>query len=823
MFSDLKYALRLLVKAPAFSVVAILTLALGIGANSAIFSVVEGTLLRPLPFPHADRLVRLYEAADENGARGHSLNLNEQTVRVWREYGAHIFEGIAAATGENVTVGALDGNSARNIQGARVTANFFSVLGLSPILGRNFTSEEDRESGPAVVIISYDFWQQYLGQQPNPIGATLTIDGLPRTIIGVMPKTFRHPYRSDLWLPLVIAPASTGGPGTHYLYGVARLRAGVTLAQAYAGVRQMCTDINRTNPDKNNARAAYMPPLRESFIMDLRPKIMVIVGAAFCALLIAAANFASLLLTRVIEREGEFAVRAALGASSARLVRQQLAQALILAVVGTVGGLLIASWITPALVAMSPEGADSTGSAMREFDYAVRFDWPVFAFAAGAMLLVGLGFGLLPALRASRTNLRGAMSSTARGATLDRGSRRLLGSFVVAELAIAAALLITSLAAAQYFRKLANEPWGFSTQDRVAFNVAFSEQLFPTPAGKQRSIESILTELSAIPGVRTATVTGPSPMNAPRDLMSCTPEGVQPPDLPGYYLSYLRASVPEYFKSIGQPLLRGRDFLTTDNPTSPPVCIVSDSFARRFWPGVDPIGKRVKWGRVDGPRPWLNVVGVVGDMKAIADPRDGEVIGMIVRPLAQLLAAETYQMDEITFVLHTDRQYSDIESAVRTALARADSRLAAYQIVSLDQAAAESRVTERFIFALVSLFGVLGLVLAAVGLYGLLSLHVARREREFGIRSALGATAAQLIGLVTRQGASLLAIGFFVGGLVTCGVIRVIQNQWIGLPAPTPLAWISAAVMLCIAAGLACWLPARRAGKVDPVIALRAE
>jgi len=196
---------------------------------------------------------------------------------------------------------------------------------------------------------------------------------------------------------------------------------------------------------------------------------------------------------------------------------------------------------------------------------------------------------------------------------------------------------------------------------------------------------------------------------------------------------------------------------------------------------------------------------------------------MIVRPLAQLLAAETYQMDEITFVLHTDRQYSDIESAVRTALARADSRLAAYQIVSLDQAAAESRVTERFIFALVSLFGVLGLVLAAVGLYGLLSLHVARREREFGIRSALGATAAQLIGLVTRQGASLLAIGFFVGGLVTCGVIRVIQNQWIGLPAPTPLAWISAAVMLCIAAGLACWLPARRAGKVDPVIALRAE
>lgn len=823
MLSDLKYALRVLAKSPAFSVVAIITLALGIGANSAIFSVVEGTLLRPLPFPQADRLVRLYEAADDNGARGSSLNLSEQTVRQWREHGDQIFDGIAAATGVNVTVGALAGNSARDIPAARVTANFFSVLRLSPMLGRNFTDEEGKPAGPPVVVISYDFWQQYLGQQSNPLGATISIDGLSHTIVGIMPKTFRHPYRADLWLPLPIASAPTGQPPTHYLYGVARLREGLTVAQASAAVRRMCAAINQANPDPNNARAAYMPSLRESFVMDLRPKILVIVGAAFCALLIAAANFAGLLLTRVIEREGEFAVRAALGASWARLARQQVVQALVLAIVGTMGGLLIASWITPALVAMSPEGADSTGSAMREFDYAVRFDWPVFAFAGGAMLLVGLGFGFLPAVRASRTNLRGAMSATARGATLDRATRRLLGSFVVAELAIAAALLISSLAAAQYFRKLANEPWGFSTERRTAFNVAFSDRIFASPAAKQHSIDAILEQLRAIPGVITATITAPSPMNAPRDLMTCNPEGVQPPDPPGYYLTYLRASIPDYFRSIGQPLLQGRDFVKTDSPDSPPVCIVSQSFARRFWPGQNPIGKRVKWGRLNGPRPWLNVIGVVGDMKAIADPRDGEVIGMIVRPLEQLLAAESYQIDEITFVVQTDREYSAIESTLRAALARADSRLAAYQIIALDQASAQSRVTERFIFVLVSLFGVLGLVLAAVGLYGLLSLHVARRQREFGIRSALGATAAQLMALVTRQGATLLATGFVVGGLVTYSVIRIIQNEWAGMPAPTTIVWFSAGGMLCIAAGLACWLPARRAARVDPIVALRAE
>jgi putative ABC transport system permease protein len=823
MLADFKYALRGLAKSRGFSAVAIITLALGIGANTAIFSVVEGTLLRRLPFPNADRLVRLYEAADDSGARGSTLTLSEQTFRQWREFGRDIFDDVGAATGANVTAGVVGDNPAQNIPAARISANFLSVLGLAPAVGRNFTEEEDREGGPAVAIVSHDFWRQHLDGRPDVVGSTIPIDGVSRTIIGVMPKTFRHPYRANIWLPLALPAASPTQATNHYLYGVARLRKGIDPTQGEAAVKRMCAAINQAQPDANNAHAAYLPPLRESFVMDLRPKIMVIVAASFCALFIAAANFAGLLLARVVERQGEFALRSALGAGWTRLVRQQIVQAIVLSIFGTMAGLLLASWVTPTLMAMSPEGADATGSAMREFDNAVRLDWPVFGFAAGVMLLVGLGFGFLPALYASRVDLRGAMSVTSRSATLDPRTRRLLAIFVVAQLAIAAALMIASLTAAQYFRKLVDEPWGFATDHRVAFKIAISDRLFATPAQTQQVIDATLAELQRIPGITAATATEPSPMTAPRNLIACNPEGAQPPEPRGFHLAYLRAAPPNYFKAMEHPLLQGREFSDVDLAESTPVCIISRAFARRFWPGQDPIGKRVKWGRLDGPRPWLTIVGVVGDMRVIADPRDGEVVGMVARPLTQVVAVGPALVDEITFVVVSSAKSGAIESAIRAAVKRADPRVATYEIISLEAAAAQSRVTERFIFVLVSLFSALGLVLAAVGLYGLLSLQVARRQREFGIRSALGATATQLIQLVARQGASLLGAGFMAGGIATWGIVRTIQSQWSTMPAPNVAVWILGAIVLCLAVVVACWIPARRAGRIDPVIALRAE
>jgi predicted permease len=819
--NDVTFALRQLCKSPGFTLIAVLTLALGIGANTAIFSVVEGALLRPLPFPHAERLVRIYEALDENGARSATLNLSDRAAARFREFGRDIFEDVAGGTGGASVVSVNAGSPAQTVPAASVTYNFLDVLGLPPSQGRNFSTEEGSDKAANVVIISDDFWRNTLNSRRDVLDSTIVIDGTPRTIIGVMPKAFRHPYRASLWLPLALEPDNPATINNHYLYGVARLRPGVSPVKAEEAVKRMCATINRGDPNPANVRAAYIPPLRESFVMDLRPKIFVIVGAAVCALLIAAANFAGLLLARVIEREGEFALRAALGASRRRLVKQQLIQALLLALAGTTLGLLIAFWITPMLFALSPEGADATGSAMREFDYAARLDLPVFAFAAGVMTLVGVGFGLLPAVRAARTDLRGAMSVTSR-ATLDRGARRLLGSFVVIELAIAAALLTASVTATQYFRKLIEEPWGFETKDRLAFNVTVPDRFFSTAAAKQHALETSLAQLQALPGVKSATVVSPSPMDASWTLMLFNAEGAPAPQPRGVYTAYSRVPVPGYFQSIGQPIMQGRDFNASDTADAPLVCIVSQSIAKRFWPNDSPIGKRIRWGRLDGTRPWFTIVGVVGDMKAIADPRDGEVLGMIARPLAQMLVHTTSPLDDITFVLHTDGR-SVNEPTVRAALARANANLAAYNFVSLQDAAARSRTTERFIFVLVSSFGFLGLVLAAVGLYGLLALQVARREREFGIRSALGATARQIVQLVARQGARLLLLGFTAGALTTFGVVRLVQNQWAEMPGPNLIACVCAAIVLGIAVMIACWLPARRAARVDPVIALRSE
>jgi len=822
MLTDLKYALRMLVKAPGFSAIAILILALGIGANTAIFSVVEGTLLRPLPFPHAERLVRVFEAQDEKGARSASMNLTDQTVQRWREFGRDIFDDIGAGTGGASTVGLRDDSPVQTVPAARISANFFPVLGLAPAQGRTFTLEEDRAGGPAVVIISDDFWRNDLNARRDVLGSSIMVDGQQRTIIGVMPKSFRHPYRASLWLPLALPAADVATANNHYLYGVGRLHPGVTAAQAEAAVRRMCAAINQSNPNPANPRAAYLPRLRESFVMDLRPKILVIIGAAFCAFLIAAANFAGLLLSRVVEREGEFALRTALGATRRRIVRQELVQALLLAVIGTAFGLLLALWATPALVAMSPEGADATGSAMREFDYTARLDLPVFAFAAGVMALTGLGFGLLPAARASRVDLRGAMSIVSRSATLNRSTRRLLGSFVIVELAIAAALLTASLTATQFFWKLVDEPWGFETKSRIAFNVTVPDQFFPTAKAKQNALDATLAQLRQLPGVTSATLTSPSPMNASWNLMPFNPESAPAPEPRGYYFAYSRIAAPGYFKSIDQPLLQGREFLESDGPDAPLVCVVSNSVARRFWPGQNPIGKRVKWGRLDGPRPWFTVVGVVGDMKAIADPQDGEVVGMIARPLIQMLEQGTAPLDDITFVVHASSKAVS-EASIRTALARADVHLAVYNTVSLEDAAAQSRTTERFIFVLLSAFGLLGLLLAAVGLYGLLSLQVARRQREFGIRSAFGATAAQLIQLVAKQGARLLVAGFVAGALTTWAIFRLVQSQCAEMPTPNLFAWVGGGAVLAIAVAIACLLPARRASRVDPIVVLRYE
>jgi predicted permease len=822
MLQELKLALRSLTKSPGFTAVAVLVLALGTGANTAIFSVVEATLLRPLPLPHPEQLVRVFESFDDSDTRVGTNNLSEMTVRQWREYGRDIITDLAAADISTATLGHDNGTPARTLHAARISANFFSTLGQLPVMGRSFTADEDRPGGPRVVIVGYDFWQRELGGRPSALGQTITLDQAPAIIVGIMPEHFRHPYLAEIWVPLAAAfdPAAPRG---HYLYGAARLQPGVTVDQADAAFRRLCASVNANYPDPQNPRRAYVRPLREGFmrITVLRPRLFAISAAAFCALLIAAANFSGLLLARTIACEGELAIRCALGASRLRLARGLLAQTLLLAALGTAAGLLLAVWFTPALVALSPEGSDATGSVMREFDYNVRLDWPVFGFATGALLLAGT-FGLLPVWRGTRTDLRTAMSNGGRSATLDRNSRRMLSALVVGEISAAAVLLVGAVTLTRYFTHLVQEPWGFATAHRLTFQITLPDRLFPTPAARLQVLERTLGELRAAPGVTSATVTLPHPLNSAYRTIHSNPEGTMPPSPLGFRRAYLRATEPGYFATLGQSLLQGRDFTDADRGDTEWVCIVNASYARRFWPGQDAIGKRVKMGPLDGPLPWLKIVGVAADTKVIAYPDDGELDGTLCLPLKQLLALSAAYND-FTFVVETAGDPRTQESAVRGALTRADLRLAAFAVNTMEDTAAETRTTERFALVLVSLFGVLGLVLSAIGLYGLLSLQVARRTREFGIRSALGATAAGLTRMVTGQGLRLLALGLLFGAVTAWAGLQLAASRWPNLPETGPLPYLGAASVLALAILLACWVPARRAARIDPVIALRAE
>ncbi|MGI8431741.1 MAG: FtsX-like permease family protein, partial [Chthoniobacterales bacterium] len=372
----------------------------------------------------------------------------------------------------------------------------------------------------------------------------------------------------------------------------------------------------------------------------------------------------------------------------------------------------------------------------------------------------------------------------------------------------------------EYFRAIVRQPWGFVTEHRLVFHATFSDRLFPAPETRLRAIDRSLDEIRALPGVRSATVTAPAPMDASWDTIPLAPEGSHPPEPSGVFYAYLRATGPGYFATMGQRLVQGREFSADDRPGQPPVCIVNEAFARRFWPNENPIGKRIKEGRLDGTRPWFTFVGPTNDTKAVADPGDGEVVGAFYVSLPQAVANG---FDEMTFVVETTGPPRALASDVRSALARADNRLAAFNVGTLEEAAADSWVTERFLFVLVSLFGVLGLVLAAIGVYGLLALQVARRTREFGVRVALGATRRALVRLVATQGARLLALGFAAGALGAWAGVRILQHQWPGVPAGDPRIWLGAATVLSLGVVLASWLPARRAGRTDPVIALRAE
>jgi putative ABC transport system permease protein len=813
LLGALRLASRQLRRAPAFSAAVIAIAALGVGANAAIFSVVRAVMLRPIPMAEPDRLVRIRENF-ANGAEETQLNLAPITWRRWRESNT-VFTDIAVATGAAFTL--TGEGAAEYVPAAVISHNFFSVLGVRPALGRDLLPEEDRPGAARVVLISHGFWQRVLGGAPDVIGRVITLDGEKRTVVGVMPQTFRHPYRAQIWAPIALNldPALNAG---HYLYAPARLKPGVTLGQAEEAMRQLCDRLAREYPSPTSPRQAQIVPLQDSFVRDSKPKMVAILAAALFVLLIAGANIASLLLARQVSRATETSVRSALGASRGALLEEFLAHSLLLAAIGSLLGVLLASALTGPLYALSPMASDATGNAMREFDTTVRIDGQVLLLTAGLTLLVGLGFGLLPALRGSRDGLQLAIKGASRGSTLDRGTKGTLSSLVVAEIAVAVVLLVGTSLMIRSFSNLIALDWGFETKDRLTFTASFSDQLRPEHAQRVSYIDQALERLRSLPGVEGSTATTLDFVSLGRNLAGVTPQGSTPPSGRGYFIVSHKMVVPGYFKDLGIPILKGRAIDDTDRPDGPKVAVISEGFAKYFWPGQDPIGKTIKRGRPDDPRPPYLVIGVARDVYGTSDPTDGELPGMWYLPYAQ---NPNYLANDVGFVVHSALPTEVLQRQIRTELAKVDPAIAPYDFATLDRLIEDTRVEDRFGLLMMSLFGGLGLLLSAVGLYGLLSFQVAHRTREFGIRSALGAGATDTLRLVFGQGGRLVAVGLGLGLMSALALTRIIESQLHDVSGADPLAYAAAGLVLSSAAALACALPARRAARVDPMVALR--
>lgn len=816
MLTALRHALRNVARAPGFSALLIAIIALGIGANTAIFSVVRSVLLRPLPLHEPERLVRLYEAFDENDGAGR-LSLSPQMWVRWRELNT-VFTDIGASTVANYTLTADGG--AQRVPAAQVSANFFSVLGLRPILGRDFQPGEDRPGAPRVALVGHGFWQRELGGSEDVLGRVLQLDGESYTIVGVLPAGFRHPYRAEVWTPLALEIDLAQITG-RYLYTPARLKPGVTLAQADTAMRELCARIATEYPMPGLPKAASISPLHELFVRDVQPKLLAISAAALFVLLIAGANVASLLFARMIQREGDTGVRLALGASRARLVGEALAYSLTCAVLGALAGTLLASWLVGPLLALSPLGSDASGGAIREFDVTPTLDGVVLGFSVATTLLIGVSFGLLPAWRASQSDVQSALRGAGRSGLLDRGARRMLGLLVVTEVALAVVLLVGTGLMIRSFRNFTAQPWGFATANRLVFDVSFTDRLRPQHEQRVQYVEEALLRLRTLPGVRAATATTPHQMFPAFSLAGFTPEGITPPEARGYFITYHRMVFPGYFRDAGIPLVMGRDFEAADfQPGNPQRVIVSRAFAERFWPGQDPIGKRIKRGRPDSTRPYMEIIGVVADTRAQVDADDGDVVGNWYLPYAQ---HPNFLSGTVTFILDASVPADSLAPAVRTALAGVDPNLAVYNFNTLERMVSDAYTNDRFALLLVSLFGGSGLLLAAIGLYALLAFQVARRTRELGVRAALGATAADIVGLVFREGGRLVGVGLVVGAAAAWAGLGVLRTQLHDVSPADPWAYLLALGVLALAASLACWLPARRATRINPIEALRAE
>ena len=811
--SDLRFSLRTLRRNPAFSAAAIVVLALGIGANTAIFSVVNAVLLRPLPFEDPSRIMQVWHVPPPKSFPGLTrFAVSPANYLDWHSQSSS-FEQMAAYGFRAFTVGGTERPEA--VQAGAVASDFFPLLRVQPLLGRTFTPDEDRPGQGHVVLLGHNFWRDHFASDPNTVGRSMVIDGETYSVVGVMPPTFQFPNWAKIWVPLAWSNEIRAVRGNHNYGVIARLKKGVDIHQAQAELSAISTRLEQLYPEDDKGWGAVILPLREELVGDVRPALLVLLGAVAFVLLIACANVANLVLAKTLMRRKEIAIRTALGASRLIVLRQILAETVLLSVVGGVLGLFLARFGITLIVKV-------LGNRIPPF-MQITLDVPVLAFALSLSVVAGVLTGLIPSVRFTKADVNEALKQgQSRGASDARGggTRRLL---VVSEVALSLVLLIGAGLMIRSLWELRKVQPGFDPHNLLTMTVPLPANRFPSPAGEIHFFEDALNRIRALPGIDSAGVIDTLPLNGEGGSnQPFTIEGRPAPPMSEQPEVDVRVISPGYLRAMHIPILRGRDLTDSDIAGKPGAVLISDSLARRFWHNEDPIGKHLTLTFL--PSISREVVGIVGDTK-LESLDQTRPVAVIYHPLAQLTAppSEPWRSFPMSFTVRTNSDPMNSVSAVTGTIQQVAPDLPVVDVMSMKEVIAQSVSPQRFNMLLLASFAGLALILAAVGIYSVLSYTVRRRVREIGIRMALGASDSDVVRMVLTDGLKPILLGLALGLAAGLALSRVVSSLIFGVRATDPLTFAAVALLLLLVGIIATIVPAYRATRIEPVRILREE